>query len=135
MAVGRDYGIENISNSIADVRKVQENLILGEHIGSYKGFILENFVAQELFSITNSELISWQQGTAELEFIITNSADILPIEVKSSTKSRRAKSLDAYITRYNPKCAYKLTRQNFSFNAERKITTIPVYCSYKLPTL
>jgi uncharacterized protein len=110
-------------------------VILGEHIGSYKGFILENFVAQELFSVTNEDLTSWQQGTAELEFIITNSADILPVEVKSSSRNRMAKSLDAYIFRYNPKCAYKLTRQNFSFNAERKITTLPVYSSYKLPTL
>lgn len=115
--------------------KLPGEVILGEQISSYKGFILENFVAQELFSITNEELTSWQQGTAELEFIIANTAEIIPVEVKSSSKSRMAKSLDAYINRYAPKHAFKLSRQNFNFNSKRNITTIPVYCSYKLPNI
>ena len=110
-------------------------VILGEHISSYKGFILENFVAQELFSITNQELTSWQQGTAEVEFILANTAEIIPLEVKSSSRNRIAKSLDAYLSRYAPKRAVKLTRQNFSLDNKRNITTIPVYCSYKLPDI
>ena len=115
--------------------KLPGEVILGENISSYKGFILENFVAQELYSVTNQELISWQQGTAELEFLIANTADIIPVEVKSSSRSRTAKSLDAYINRYAPKHAFKLTRQNFSYNKKRNITTLPVYCSYKLPNI
>jgi predicted AAA+ superfamily ATPase len=110
-------------------------VILGEDIGPYKGFILENFVAQELFSVTNEELISWQQGTAELEFLVTQGGRIVPVEVKSAARARRAKSLDAYISRYKPRAAYKLSRQNFSFNPGRGITTLPVYCSYKLPAV
>lgn len=115
--------------------KLPGEVILGEKIGSYKGFILENFVAQELFSVNNEESVSWQQGTAELEFLITNSSNILPVEVKSASRNRMAKSLDAYINRYSPRLAYKLTRQNFSYNQNRNITTLPVYCSYKLPKL
>lgn len=109
--------------------------ILGEVVGIYKGFILENFVAQELFSQTNADLPSWQEGTAELEFLITRGADIIPVEVKSAVRSRRSKSLDAYIARYAPPQAFKLTRQNLSIDRERRITTAPVYCSYKLPKL
>ena len=115
--------------------KLPGEVILGKNISSYKGFILENFVAQELYSITNKELISWQQGTAELEFLLANTADIIPVEVKSSPRHRTAKSLDAYINRYAPKHAFKMTMQNFSYNKKRHITTLPVYCSYKLPDI
>ncbi len=115
--------------------KLPGEVILGENISSYKGFILENFVAQEIYSVTNQELISWQQGTAELEFLLANAAEIIPVEVKSSSRHRTAKSLDAYIKRYDPKYAFKLTLQNFNYNQKRNITTLPVYCSYKLPNI
>ena len=112
--------------------KLPGEVILGEGIGPYKGFILENFVAQELFAVTNDDSVSWQQGTAELEFLIVQGARIAPVEVKSAARNRMAKSLDAFITRYQPEYAYKLTRENFKFDARRGITTLPVYCSYKL---
>jgi predicted AAA+ superfamily ATPase len=94
--------------------------------------MLENFVAQELFAVTNRNLISWRQGTSELEFLVTNGKDIIPLEVKSAKRNRRTKSLDSYIARYLPVKAIKLTRQNFIKENERGITTIPAYCSYKI---
>jgi len=115
--------------------KLPGEVILGEGIGPYKGFILENFVAQELFAVTNEDSLSWQQGTAELEFLVAQGGLIVPVEVKSAARNRMAKSLDAYIARYRPERAYKLTRENFKFDAGRGITTLPVYCSYKLPEM
>jgi predicted AAA+ superfamily ATPase len=106
--------------------------ILGGSMGTYKGFILENFVAQELFSATNTDLVSWQEGTAELEFLVAHGADIVPVEVKSAPRNRRSKSLDAYIARYKPSRAFKLTRQNLGLDRSRGITTAPVYCSARL---
>ena len=107
-------------------------VIFDEQTGPYKGFMLENFVAQELFSGTNRELVSWQEGTAELEFLIVNGKEIIPVEVKSAARNRRARSLDAFIARYSPSRAIKLTKQNLIIDNRRGITTIPVYCSYKL---
>lgn len=89
------------------------DVLLSQKLGSYKGFMLENFVAEELFAQTNKELISWQEGTAELEFLITGGTEIIPVEVKSAARNRRSKSLDAFIDRYSPAIAIKLTRQNF----------------------
>jgi hypothetical protein len=40
--------------------------------------------------------------------------------------------LDAYIARYSPSMAIKLTKQNFSVNEKRGITTVPVYCAGQL---
>ena len=106
--------------------------ILAETVGAYKGFILENFVAQELFAATNAELVSWQQGTAELEFLVVHGEEIVPVEVKFAARSRRSKSLDAYIARYHPAQAFKLTRQNLGVHHARGFTTVPVYCAGKL---
>ncbi len=109
--------------------------IVAEELGSYKGFVAENFVAQELFALTNKELISWKEGRAELEFLHTLGSDIIPLEVKSSSKSRRAKSLFAYIERYNPKQAFKLSNQNIGQAKDKNLTTLPLYCVSKIEGL
>ncbi len=111
---------------------IPPEIISSKDLDSFKGFMLENFVAQELFAATNKNHISWQQGISELEFLITNGKEIVPIEVKSATRSRRAKSMDAYIARYSPTQAIKLTRQNFINKNKHGIITVPVYCSYKI---
>ena len=108
------------------------DVFLDQKLGSFKGFMLENFVAQELFAATNRELVSWREGTAELEFLVSRGSELIPLEVKSATRNRRTKSLDAYIERYSPSVALKLTRQNFSVNEARGITTVPVYCAGRL---
>ena len=62
----------------------------------------ENFVAQELFSGLNYDLIAWSKGQAEIEFLINQGEHTIPIEVKSSKRSRRSKSLDSFVDRYKP---------------------------------
>jgi predicted AAA+ superfamily ATPase len=106
--------------------------IVGEGLGSYKGFIVENFVAQELFNQLNSDLFSWSEGTSEVEFIINQGKHLLPIEAKSSAKFSRTKSLNAYVERYKPTLAYKLSLQNRGFEPVRKMLTLPIYLIGKL---
>ena len=106
--------------------------IVGDELGSYKGFIAENFVSQELFALTNHELISWKERGSEIEFLIVNGKEIIPVEVKSSKKSRRSKSLYAYIERYHPKQAFKLSAQNIGHVADKNMTTLPLYCVSKI---
>ena len=118
-----------ILNCILDI---PGEVILDKEIGPYKGFIVENYVAQELFTHYNRDLISWQEGTSELEFLIVNGKEIIPIEVKSSSRQRKAKSLDSFINRYSPEKAIKLTGQNYGHNPDRKITTVPIYACLKL---
>ena len=109
--------------------------ILTEHLGSYKGYLAENFVAQELYARINEELISWQEGRAEIEFLVTNQEQIIPLEVKSSIRSRKARSLDSFISRYQPQKAFKVTGQNYGYQPERGLATLPIYlCSKVLPS-
>jgi predicted AAA+ superfamily ATPase len=107
-------------------------VIMSDQIGSYKGFIAENFVAQELFSQSNHSLYSWTEGQSEVEFLIINEGNIIPLEVKSSDRSVRAKSLDSYIARYSPQAAYKVSPQNRGYDVNRKMITMPIYLTGKL---
>jgi hypothetical protein len=106
--------------------------IVDEELGSYKGYIAENFVAQELFMHSFEPLYSWSEGEAEIEFLIHLGKDICPIEVKSSARHLRAKSLESFIARYKPKRAIKLAPLNRGYNKTKNIQTIPIYLAGKM---
>ena len=63
----------------------------------------------------------------EIDFLVQNKVDIIPIEVKSNinTKSR---SLDLYIKTYNPKYAIRISEKNFGF--ENNIKAVPLYATF-----
>jgi predicted AAA+ superfamily ATPase len=70
--------------------------------------MLENIVVQELFFQINRELVSWTEESAELEFLITNGADIIPLEVKSAARNRRSK-------------VYNLKRRRWEFSVDIRL--------------
>jgi predicted AAA+ superfamily ATPase len=106
--------------------------IVSEELGSYKGYIVENFVAQELFHRLNSDLFSWSEGLSEVEFIINQGKHLVPIEVKSSAKFSRTKSLNSFIDRYSPSIAYKISLQNRGYDPVKRMLTLPIYLIGKL---
>ena len=81
--------------------------ILSSDYGSYKGYFAENFVLQELKTQAIGPIYSWRENTAEIEFLAQLRGDIIPIEVKSGFNTR-AKSLNVYNRRYNPKLSIVL---------------------------
>jgi predicted AAA+ superfamily ATPase len=105
--------------------------ILLDSLNSYKWFIVENFVACELRNMLNTDLISWQEWNAEVEFLLETENWVVPIEVKSSKKYRRSKSLDSFILRYNPKKAFKLTLENY-YKSNRWYEVLPLYLVSKI---
>ncbi len=78
--------------------------------GTYKGFFVENFVAQELVCAGRGPLISWNEGSAEIEFLLTHKNNIIPVEVKSG-RSRQGKSLKIYSQKYKPRVQIILSGQ------------------------
>ena len=75
---------------------------------SYKGYLAENFVQNELRVIGYYPTYSWNVKESEVEFLFkTGAGEIIPIEVKSG-KRTKAKSLQSYINRYNPVKTLKL---------------------------
>lgn len=101
-------------------------------IDEYKGYIVENFVASQLFLKSFSTLYSWSEGESEVEFLIYRKDEITPIEVKSSANYSRAKSLKMFVQKYKPKIAFKIAPLNKGFNKELNIMTIPIYLINKV---
>jgi hypothetical protein len=93
----------------------------------YKGYIAENFVQQEFAVLNREPTSSWTQATAEIEFILNNDmGEVIPVEVKSGRRTK-AKSLQAYMERYNPNKTIKLTGTQGSDALEIKNIVLPLY--------
>ena len=66
----------------------------------------------------------------EIEFLINDGIDIIPIEVKAGNE--RSQSLNMYIEKFQPNYAYKFVTGNLGVN-DTKIT-LPLYMAMFLPT-
>lgn len=73
--------------------------ILDYDYGTYKGFVAENFVAQELICSGYGSISAWNEGTAEVEFLFEKDGEIFVTEVKSGWVTR-SKSLKVFATKY-----------------------------------
>ena len=102
--------------------------IIEQNFGSTKGYLAENFVATELLAAFDNNLLAWSERTAEIEFITSQFGNIVPIEVKSSNKTR-AKSLKVFLQKYSPKHAIKLSTNPPEFNNKQALQHMPLYLS------
>jgi predicted AAA+ superfamily ATPase len=110
--------------------------ILKDDYGSYRGFVAENFVARTIqASLANTSmatsLYGWNESTAEIEFLFDSQGDIIPIEVKSGSRTQ-AKSLKVFCERYQPKFSILLSAQVSSFDSTKKIHRIPLYAAERM---
>lgn len=98
--------------------------ILKNELGVYKGAIYENIVAQMLTFNKYSLHYFEPSSHSEIDFIIEQDCGIVPIEVKSSMNTR-ARSLKAYIDKYEPKRALRFSIRNL--NISERIEDYPLY--------
>lgn len=90
----------------------------------FKGALTENFVAISLQRQLNQAPYYWSSGaTAEVDFLIQNSVDIYPIEVKSGT-SINGKSLSVYQKKFDAPLAVRLSMRNLML--KEKVLNIPL---------
>ena len=102
---------------------------LNYDFGSYQGYVAENFVAQELRAAGVKTLYCWQGRTAEVEFLLEEEGEIMPVEVKSGWVTQ-SKSLKVYAERYHPPKAYILSANNIN---QRNISRyLPLYTAGRL---
>ena len=102
-------------------------------LSTFKGAIVENYVLNELVQL-NKNPYFWRSGnSAELDFLIEEQGNIIPIEVKSATNTQ-AKSYRQFCKKYQPKLGYKLSLKNIGKNACEQTETIslPLYLLWKL---
>ena len=107
------------------------SLIHSQDYGIAKGYLAENFVAQEFAAAGVSRLHSWTEGTSEIEFIRVIGDTLVPVEVKSGSRTQ-AKSLRQYILKYSPKRAVKISGKPLSRIRNQVIQNYPLYLAAKI---
>jgi len=93
-----------------------------------KGSLTENYVSSAL-TCKGLKPYYWEsEGKAEVDFVIqTQTGDIIPLEVKSSDNVR-SKSLQQFISRYQPPWSMRISAKNFGL--ENNIKSIPLYAVF-----
>lgn len=112
--------------AISDIKPAQ---ILQYDYGSYKGYVAENYVAQELRTSRMGALYCWEGRTSEVEFLLETAAGVVPIEVKSGLVTQ-LKSLKVFEERYRPRNSLVLSAKNVERRGSRLY--LPLYVSGRL---
>lgn len=89
------------------------------------GIFFENFIANELVA-KGHKLFYWKgRSSGELEFIIESDNRLYPIDVKKGRGTLN--SLEKYTEHNRYEIAIKVSGNNYGFNAEQRIMTVPFY--------
>ncbi len=91
----------------------------------FKGALTENYCIQQLRDTFDTSLKYYVQGqTSEIDLIVQNSMDIIPIEIKAG-KSIKSNSFKRYISEYQPRQAIRYSGQEYI--EQECIINIPLY--------
>ncbi len=97
----------------------------------FRGAMTENYVLNELYKSATDTLYYWSSGNmAEVDFVLQQGAEIIPIEVKSE-KSAKSRSLAEYRKKYNPMYAVRTSMVPELTNAT--LLNIPLFMISSLP--
>jgi hypothetical protein len=118
-----DVGLCSASQNVF----IDDILFDNPSFADFKGGLAENYVNNQLVANQFTSFY-WTSGNqAEIDFIIRINNDIVPIEVKSSDNTR-SRSLNEYITRFNPRYSIRVSTKNFGF--ENDIKSVPLYAVF-----
>jgi hypothetical protein len=102
-------------------------LIEGDKVFTeFKGALAEQFVMQQLRLKSESYIGYWtnERSTAEVDFVVQEEGEIIPIEVKSG-ENLRAKSFKQFCEKYKPDKAVRTSMA--PYKKEEWMTNIPLY--------
>ena len=113
----------------------QEDVRLRRNLGTWKGGLFENIVAEALVK-SGVEPVYYKKdnSTLEMDFFLRSGDDLVPVEVKSG--NTKAKSLRTLLdsTHYKDiRWGIKLVRGNVGF--DKGVLTVPQWCAFFLRRL
>ncbi len=114
---------------LGSMSQITPKMILDYDWGSYKGFFVENFVAQAFLTGGKEKLYCWQEKTAEVEFLHEKDGCAIPIEVKSGW-IKQAKSVKIFSDKYHSPY-YVLFNANHPSLQER-VKRYPLYLAERV---
>jgi predicted AAA+ superfamily ATPase len=92
----------------------------------FKGALTEQYVLQQLKTLNGLGIYYWtnERGSAEIDFLIDNGTEVIPLEVKAET-NLKAKSLKTYYEKFNPKNAIRVSMSDYK--KEEWLLNLPLY--------
>ena len=74
----------------------------------FKGALTEQYVLQQLKTVKGLNIYYWtaERGTAEVDFVVDNGSDVIPVEVKAEV-NLQAKSLKVYREKFQPQLSIR----------------------------
>lgn len=101
------------------------SFVSNERENTLFGIFFENFVANELIA-KEHHLFYWRgRASCELEFIVESDNKLFPIDVKKGKGTLN--SLEKFSKHNKFEYAIKVSKNNYGYNAEQKLLTIPFY--------
>lgn len=101
------------------------SFVSSERDNTLSGIFFENFVANELIA-KEHKLFYWRgKSSAELEFIVESNNKLFPIDIKKGRGTLN--SLEKFSNHNKFEYAIKVSKNNFGYNPEQKLLTIPFY--------
>jgi len=100
--------------------------LIQQDYGATKGCFAENLVAQALKRSHDKPLHAWNEGRAETRFLKMEQNLIIPIEVRSGTRTK-AKSLQTYKQKYQPDHVIRCTAKPLHRDTESHQINVPLY--------
>ena len=112
---------------------VNDQIFNKDLLSIYNGALAEQFVGQELLAGGNERLYYWardaKNSSAEVDFLIENNGEIIPLEIKSGAAGR-LKSLHLLLKSYpDISQGYVLSQRPYSVLPEQKLVFIPLYAT------
>ncbi len=115
-----DVGLHNAIGNIDQKILLEKNNILTQ----FKGALTEQYVCQQLKIKTSLYYWSVANSLAEIDFIVQDKNEIIPIEVKAE-ENVKSKSLKVYVEKFAPKIALR-TSMN-AYREESWLVNVPLY--------
>ena len=108
--------------------KLSSSVLLNgnEIFKEFKGALTEQYVLQQLKTNPQIDIYYWtnDRGSAEVDFVIDNGQQIIPIEVKAEM-NLKAKSLKTYFEKFKPDTAVRTSMSNYK--KEEWLYNIPLW--------
>lgn len=111
---------------------VDNSAILLRSDYQFKGPLTENFVLQQLRGKFAVEPYYFADKTSELDFVIQNGVEVVPIEVKGG-EDKSSPSFKRYIKEHTPACAIRFSKRGY--RKDGAITNVPLYLAGKIKEL
>jgi predicted AAA+ superfamily ATPase len=117
-----DVGLLSAKSSLDAKTLINGNIIFTE----FKGSLTEQFVIQQFRAMKNTSVYYWtnDRSTAEVDFVLQNEGDIIPIEVKAA-ENLKAKSFQMFCEKFKPQNAIRSSLSNY--RKESWMTNVPLY--------